>query len=103
MASSTRTSPTAAADGNAAAWTLYLLECIGGSYYAGITNNLAARIQAHRDGRGAKYTRANKPLKVLATREYPDRSAASKAEWALKQLPRQRKMAFFLSPAPNER
>ena len=83
-------SPTAAA-----AWTLYLLECEGGSFYAGITNDLVARLQAHRDGRGAKYTRANKPLRVLATRDYPDRSTASKAEWALKQLPRGRKLAFF--------
>lgn len=81
------------------AWTLYLLECTGGSYYAGITNNLAARMQAHCDGRGARYTRANKPLKVLATRVYPDRSAASKAEWALKQLPRGRKLAFFTGEA----
>ena len=87
--------PLGASPTTATTWTLYLLECEGGSFYSGITNNLPARMLAHSKGRGAKYTRAYKPLRVLATRCYPDRSTASKAEWALKQLPRRRKLAFF--------
>ena len=77
------------------AWVLYLLECKGGSFYAGITNNLEARFQAHVDGRGAKYTRAYPPIKILAQKTYPDRSEASKAEAQLKSLPKDKKMAFF--------
>lgn len=77
------------------AWFLYLLECSGGSYYAGITTDVAARFAAHAAGRGARYTRAHRPLRVLASRAYPDRSSASKAEWALKQLPRPRKLAWL--------
>ncbi len=46
----------------AKAWCLYLIECRNGHYYAGITNDLDARMQAHREGRGARYTRANPPL-----------------------------------------
>jgi putative endonuclease len=76
-------------------WFLYLLECKSGSFYAGITNNLEARFQAHVDGRGAKYTRANPPVKVLAHKTYSDRSEASKAESKLKALPRDKKLAFF--------
>lgn len=76
-------------------WFLYLLECRNGSYYAGITVDLEARFQAHLRGTGAKYTRANPPLRLLASRAYPDRAAASRAEWALKQLPRARKLAFL--------
>lgn len=76
-------------------WFLYLLECKGGSFYAGITNNLELRFQAHVDGCGAKYTRAYPPIKILAHKQYEDRSEASRAEAALKSLPRNKKMAFF--------
>jgi putative endonuclease len=76
-------------------WCLYLVECGDGTWYAGITNDLDARLQAHREGRGARYTRGRGPLTLLATREYPDRATASRAEWRLKRLPRARKLAFF--------
>jgi putative endonuclease len=76
-------------------WFLYLIECRGGAYYAGITNDLEARYQAHVQGRGARYTRANPPVRLLGAAEFPDRSAASRAEWQIKQLPRARKLAFL--------
>ncbi len=71
-----------------AGWCLYLLECTNGSYYSGITNNLEARYAAHLAGKGAKYTRANPPVRVLASKAYSDRSSASVAEAVLKKLPR---------------
>ncbi|MBB1115749.1 GIY-YIG nuclease family protein [Stenotrophomonas sp. W1S232] len=77
-------------------WFVYLLECADGSYYAGITTDVDARLAAHQAGKGARYTRAHRPLRVLASRAYPDRSSALRAEWQLKQLPRARKLAFFL-------
>jgi putative endonuclease len=77
------------------AWYLYLLECEGGSYYAGITTDLTARFQAHQSGLGAKYTRANRPIRILASQSYPDRSSASIAEVQLKKMVRHRKLAFF--------
>jgi putative endonuclease len=77
------------------AWYLYLLECKGGAYYAGITNNLEARFDAHQQGRGARYTRANPPLKILASRIFPDRSTATIAEVQLKRMPRSKKLEFF--------
>lgn len=76
-------------------WFVYLLECADGSYYAGISTDVAARLAAHQAGKGARYTRAHMPLRVLASRAYPDRSSASRAEWQLKQLPRARKLGFF--------
>jgi putative endonuclease len=75
-------------------WFLYLLECSGGSYYAGITTDVQARFQAHATGKGARYTRAH-PLRVLGFREYADRAAASRAEWQLKRQPRGRKLAWL--------
>ena len=79
-------------------WFLYLLECANGTYYAGITTDVAARYAAHLAGKGARYTRANPPVRVVAQKAYPDRSMASKAEWQLKQLPREGKPGFFKTP-----
>lgn len=77
-------------------WYLYLIECQSGAYYAGITKNLSARYQAHASGTGARYTRANPPVRLLAHASFPDRSSASRAEWRIKQLPREKKMTFLL-------
>ncbi len=76
-------------------WVLYLLECENGSYYAGITTNLERRFAEHVFGIGARYTRANPPLRVVAAKEFADRSSASRAEAALKKLPRSAKVGFF--------
>lgn len=76
-------------------WFLYLLECKNGAYYAGITNDIDARFAAHVSGKGARYTRANPPLKILASKAYADRSSASVAEAQLKSLHRHKKLAFF--------
>ena len=76
-------------------WLVYLLECADGTYYAGITNRLEHRLEAHNLGQGARYTRSRRPVVLLATQEHPDRSEASKAEARLKQLPRSEKLKFF--------
>jgi putative endonuclease len=76
-------------------WFLYLLECNNGAYYAGITNNLESRFAAHLTGKGARYTRANPPIKIVASKSYQDRSSASVAEAQLKSLPRHKKLQYF--------
>ncbi len=78
-------------------WCVYLLECNNGAYYAGITNDLQARFLAHQTGKGAKYTRANPPIKIIASKIYENRSEASAAEAMLKKLSRQQKVGFFAS------
>ena len=67
-------------------WFLYLLECVDGSIYTGITVDLEARYAAHVNGTGARYTRSHPPLRLLASEVYADRSAASRAEHRVKQL-----------------
>jgi putative endonuclease len=74
---------------------LYLLECEGGAYYAGIALDVEQRFFRHVFGVGAKFTRARPPLRVLAAREYASKGDALRAEWQLKALPRARKLAFF--------
>jgi len=83
-------------------WCLYLIECRDGSYYAGITNDLAARYQAHVDGKGARYTRSHPPLRLIGSRLFENRSAASRAEWEIKRLPKHRKIGYLTAPETGE-
>jgi len=78
------------------AWSLYLIECRNGAYYAGISNDVPARYAAHAAGKGARYTRANPPVRLLGSREFGDRAAASRAEWQIKRLPREAKLKWLL-------
>jgi predicted GIY-YIG superfamily endonuclease len=67
-------------------WFVYIVECMDGSLYTGITVDLVARFEAHRSGRGARYMRAHPPRRLLAAEACADRSAASQAEYRIKQL-----------------
>lgn len=75
-------------------WFLYLIECQDGSLYTGITVDVPARFAAHASGKGARYTRAHPPLRLLVSIPYPDRSSASKAEYRIKQLSPAQKREF---------
>jgi putative endonuclease len=75
-------------------WFVYLIECIDGSIYTGIAVDVAARFDAHCAGKGARYTRAHPPLRLLASALYPDRSAASQEEYRIKQLSPAAKRAY---------
>lgn len=76
-------------------WFLYLLECADGTFYAGISNRLEQRLETHNRGAGAKYTRGRLPVSLIAFKEFPDRSSASKAEFELKKRPRADKKDYF--------
>lgn len=80
-------------------WFLYLIECQDLSIYTGITVDVAARLTAHQNGTGARYTRAHPPERLLAVVEYSSRSAASQAEYMIKQLKPRDKREFARSAA----
>ncbi|MBK9020769.1 MAG: GIY-YIG nuclease family protein [Sulfuritalea sp.] len=82
-------------------WFVYLIECVDGSLYTGITVDLAARFAAHREGRGGHYTRSHPPLRMLAAEPHADRSAASKAEHRIKQLSAAQKRALAAGMIAN--
>lgn len=86
----------------AADWYLYLIECSDGSYYAGISTDVARRYADHVAGKGARYTRAHKPVRLLGSRLCGTRSAALKAEIAIKKLRKAQKLAALLSEVPNQ-
>ena len=75
-------------------WWLYLLVCRDGRTYAGIATDVAARFTAHSSGKGAKFTRANPPVRVLGAQAFASKSDALKAEAALKKLDRTQKLAW---------
>ena len=66
---------------------VYMVRCTGGQLYTGWTNAPAARLQAHKSGRGARYTRA----RGAAAFAYVERCAALRREAALKKLPKAQK------------
>jgi putative endonuclease len=75
-------------------WVVYILKCGDGSLYTGITNDLPARLNAHSDGSGAKYTKGRGPFEVAYQEAHTDRSAASKRELEIKRLSRQEKLVL---------
>ena len=75
-------------------WFVYIARCSDGSLYCGVARDVKERIAKHDAGKGARYTRAHPPLRLLASFEYPDRSAAQRAEHAIKRLAPERKWAL---------
>ena len=72
-------------------WKLYLLRCGDGTLYCGITTDVESRLEAHRSGRGAKYTRGRGPLELVYTEDCGDHSTALKREIAIKRLTKPQK------------
>ena len=72
-------------------WFVYMLRCGDGSLYTGSTDDVSRRLEVHRSGKGAKYTRGRGPLELVYQEELPDKSAALKREYAIKQLRRAEK------------
>lgn len=69
----------------------YIVECSDGTYYCGYTNNLDKRMEAHNKGKGAKYTRPRRPVKLMYYEEFEDKNAAMSREWHLKKLTHEEK------------
>ncbi|MCY8233837.1 GIY-YIG nuclease family protein [Priestia endophytica] len=73
----------------------YVLECRDKSFYGGYTNNMERRLAVHNEGKGAKYTRARRPVILLYKEEFETKSEAMKAEYAFKKLTRREKERFL--------
>lgn len=67
---------------------VYIVECRDGSYYTGWTNQLEQRLEAHNQGKGAKYTRGRGPVKLVYQEELPTKEEALRRECAIKKLSR---------------
>jgi putative endonuclease len=82
-------------------WVVYLIRCSDESLYCGITNNLKNRLAAHNSGRGAKYTRSRRPVKLVGVSSEMTKSDTLKLEYRVKQVPSSRKI-YELTKGENE-
>ena len=73
----------------------YILECKDGTYYTGWTNNLEKRMKEHNEGKGAKYTKARRPVKLVYFETFESKIDAMKREYAIKQMKRSEKIKLI--------
>ena len=79
---------------------MYVLECADGSLYTGYTTDVEKRLKTHNAGKGAKYTRARLPVKLLYKESYPDKPSAMSAE-ALFKRNRARQTKLYQKPSDS--
>jgi putative endonuclease len=70
---------------------VYILECNDGTLYTGWTNDIDKRFKAHNDGKGAKYTKGRRPLKLVYLEELETKSDALKRENEIKKMTKDKK------------
>lgn len=79
-----------------ATWFVYVVRCCDDTLYTGVTTDVDRRVEEHNvSPRGARYTRARRPVSLQASWACPDRSIAMKAEYAVKQLERSEKLELI--------
>lgn len=81
-------------------WFLYILECGDGTLYTGITYDVERRLEQHRCGKGAKYTRGRGPLMLVYSEACGSHSEASKREYAVHQMTRAQKLDLISGKNP---
>lgn len=74
-------------------WRVYVVRCADNSLYCGITNDIAKRIEKHNAGKGAKYTKSRRPVKLMAVSRGMSKSDALKLERYIKRRPAGEKVA----------
>lgn len=75
----------------------YILECGDNTFYTGWTNNIEKRLQAHINGKGAKYTRGRLPIKLVYFEKFSTKSDAMKREHAIKSMSKKEKIKLIES------
>ena len=73
----------------------YIVECCDGTLYTGWTKDLERRITAHNLGKGAKYTKSRRPVKLVYFEKFSCREEAMRREWEIKQLTREEKLKLI--------
>lgn len=75
----------------------YVLYCADHTLYGGYTTDLAARLDTHNSGKGAKYTRVGKrqPVKLIYAERWASKSLAMSAEYHFKRLTRPAKERYL--------
>ncbi len=74
---------------------VYIILTVTNKLYCGYTDNVEKRYKLHQEGKGAKFTRANKPFKLVYTAEFDNKIDAQKEEYRIKQLTRKEKFELI--------
>ena len=75
---------------------VYILECSDKTLYTGIATDLQRRLDEHNNSdKGAKYTKIRRPLKLVYSEKSESRSSASKREYEIKKLSREKKLELI--------
>ena len=74
---------------------MYVVECCDGSYYTGYTTDVKRRVAVHNSGKGAKYTRARLPVKLIYAEGFDSKEEAMSAEALFKRKTRMQKENYF--------
>lgn len=74
---------------------MYIVECSDQSLYTGWTNDLSKRMKAHNAGRGAKYTKSRRPVKLCYWEAFDTKQEAMSREAQVKRLTRAQKLELI--------
>ena len=75
---------------------VYILRCADDTLYTGITTDLERRVDEHNNSaKGAKYTRARRPVSLVYSEILENRSDASKREYFIKKMSRKEKIQLL--------
>ena len=77
---------------------LYMLRCENGSIYTGTAKDYLKRYEEHLNGKGAKYTKAHKVIKIERVFLCDSRSIACSLENKLKKFKKNKKEDIIISP-----
>ena len=81
---------------------VYMVRCANGALYTGYSTNVERRVARHNAGKGARYTRSNRPVFLCAVWSFSTKGDALRAERVIKGLPRAKKMQLIEQAKPGE-
>ncbi len=80
---------------------VYIILTVNNKLYCGYTDDVQKRYKLHKEGKGAKYTRANKPFKLVYVKGFDSKQQAQKEEYRIKHLTRKQKEQLFVMPSDD--
>ena len=84
------------------AYFCYIMECSDGTFYTGWSTDPQRRERQHNAGRGARYTRDRRPVRLVYVEEQPDKPSALRRELKIKRLPREKKIKLITDSAQEQ-
>lgn len=80
----------------------YIVRCRDGTLYTGWTNNLEKRMEAHNSGKGARYTKSRRPVKLVYYEEFETKEEAMSREYAIKHMKKSKKEKLLEKTVPPD-